>query len=116
MRFNLLFFFVFLGVLYLSLAQAGVTGSTLRTDVRFHSYSSLYEDCCLSFTKEIKPSVKKRVISYRRQEQDGGCNLPAIVFKLKSGRQFCARPGDKWVQDLLIQTEHKKTRNRHRKH
>ncbi|KAG7319765.1 hypothetical protein KOW79_016908 [Hemibagrus wyckioides] len=98
MRFNLLFFFVFLGVLYLSLAQG------------------LYEDCCLSFTKEIKPSVKKRVISYRRQEQDGGCNLPAIVFKLKSGRQFCARPGDKWVQDLLIQTEHKKTRNRHRKH
>lgn len=99
MRFNLLFFFVFLGVLYLSLAQgnchvsfygndirfnssshdfyrhckialmqlvyvyfiwaykflpefttalvhlintAGVTGSTLKTDVRFHSYSSVF--------------------------------------------------------------------------
>ncbi|KAK3513675.1 hypothetical protein QTP70_028790 [Hemibagrus guttatus] len=59
-----------------------------------------YEDCCLKYTKEIKSSVKKRVISYRRQEQDGGCNLPAIVFKLKSGRQFCAKPGEKWVQDL----------------
>ncbi|XP_060762162.1 C-C motif chemokine 25 [Neoarius graeffei] len=83
MRFSLLFFLVFLSVLYLSLAQG------------------LYEDCCLSYVKEVKVATKRRVVSYRRQEQDGGCNLSAVVFKLKRGQLFCARPGDKWVQDLV---------------
>ncbi|KAK2868439.1 hypothetical protein Q7C36_000310 [Tachysurus vachellii] len=94
MRFNVLFFLVLLGVLYISLAQG------------------LYEDCCLNYSKEIKSSIKKRVCGYRRQEQDGGCNLPAIVFKLKGGRQFCTRPGDKWVQELIKQTDKIQQKNK----
>ncbi|MCI4390819.1 hypothetical protein PGIGA_G00127280 [Pangasianodon gigas] len=87
MRFSLLFFLLLLSVLYLSLAQGS------------------YEDCCLSYVQGVKFPVKKRVVSYRRQEQDGGCNLRAIVFKLRRGRQFCARPEEKWVQDLMKQID-----------
>ncbi|MCJ8745075.1 hypothetical protein PDJAM_G00126190 [Pangasius djambal] len=83
MRFSLLFFLLLLSVLYVSLAQGS------------------YEDCCLTFVTGVKVAIKRRVASYRRQEQDGGCNLPAIVFKLKRGRLFCARPEEKWVQDLM---------------
>ncbi|KAM9439730.1 C-C motif chemokine 25 [Clarias gariepinus] len=90
MRFSLLFFLVFLSVLYFSLAQG------------------TYEDCCLKYAKKVEWAAKKRVVSYRIQRQDGGCNLPAIVFKLKRGKQFCARPGEKWVLDLMKEIDEKK--------
>ncbi|XP_017351899.1 C-C motif chemokine 25 [Ictalurus punctatus] len=104
MRFSVFFFLLFLSILYFSLAQGS------------------YEDCCLSYVKEFKTSTKRKVDHYRRQEQDGGCNLPAIVFQLRRGRLICARPGEKWVQDLINEVDKRRKqnssnrRNKHSKH
>ncbi|XP_017574005.1 C-C motif chemokine 25 [Pygocentrus nattereri] len=83
MRFYVFFFLVLLGFLYLSLGQGS------------------YEDCCLRHVNSVKKHTIKNVVSYRKQELDGGCNIAAIVFKTKRGRFFCANPKDKWVQKLL---------------
>ncbi|KAA0718542.1 C-C motif chemokine 7 [Triplophysa tibetana] len=87
MRFNILFIIVLLGLLYLTLAQ------------------SSYEDCCLKYIKTMKPHMRKRVTSYRKQQLDGGCNIPAIIFTMKHGRMFCVDPREKWVQDLMHRVE-----------
>ncbi|KAL2097102.1 hypothetical protein ACEWY4_006309 [Coilia grayii] len=60
-----------------------------------------YEDCCLKYVKGVRASMKKMVRSYRTQQLDGGCNIPAIVFSMKRGRMFCADPKKIWVRDLM---------------
>ncbi|KAI5618553.1 C-C motif chemokine 21-like, partial [Silurus asotus] len=66
----------------------------------YHSVGS-YEDCCLNYVGEVKVAIKRRVDSFRIQKQDGGCNLSAVVFKLRGGRLICARPEEQWVKDLI---------------
>ncbi|KAI7810330.1 putative C-C motif chemokine 21-like, partial [Triplophysa rosa] len=83
MRFNMLFIIVLLGLLHLTLAQGS------------------YEDCCLKYIKTMKPHMKHRVTSYRKQQLDGGCNIPAIIFTMKHGRMLCVDPREKWVHDLM---------------
>ncbi|XP_030630537.1 C-C motif chemokine 21 [Chanos chanos] len=97
MRFSLIIFVVLLAILSLTLAQVS------------------YEDCCLRYVSGVKKSTKKMVTSYRRQEMDGGCNIPAIVFKLKRGRQFCADPRQKWVVELMYKVNRKGDRTDKRK-
>ncbi|XP_042561511.1 C-C motif chemokine 21 [Clupea harengus] len=87
MRFYALLFLVILTCLYLTVAQGS------------------YEDCCLKYVKRVRPSVKGMVRSYRKQQLDGGCNIPAIVFSMKRGRVFCADPKQIWVRHLMKRTD-----------
>ncbi|KAK1157033.1 C-C motif chemokine 25-like [Acipenser oxyrinchus oxyrinchus] len=96
MKFRALFVFLLLACFCLSLAQGS------------------YENCCLSYVNSVKPSVKKAVRSYRTQETDGGCNIQAIVFKLRKGKVFCANPEISWVRTLMkkLDAKNKKVENR----
>uniref|UniRef100_A0A4W5LY62 Chemokine (C-C motif) ligand 25a n=1 Tax=Hucho hucho TaxID=62062 RepID=A0A4W5LY62_9TELE len=91
MRFSVQFFLL-LTCLYVTLAQGS------------------YEDCCLKYIRGVKKVAKRMVTSYRRQETDGGCNIPAIVFTMKRGRLFCADPREKWVNELMLKVESKKSK------
>uniref|UniRef100_A0A3B1ISC8 Chemokine (C-C motif) ligand 25b n=1 Tax=Astyanax mexicanus TaxID=7994 RepID=A0A3B1ISC8_ASTMX len=83
MKTHALFFLLLLACMYPSLAQG------------------TYENCCLKYANEVKANVKKRIVSYKVQQTDGGCNIAAVVFKLKKGRTFCGDPQQPWVKDLM---------------
>ncbi|XP_007498910.1 C-C motif chemokine 21 [Monodelphis domestica] len=58
-------------------------------------------DCCLKYSqKKIPASI---VRTYRRQELNQGCSIPAIIFSpwKKSQADLCADPTVQWVQDLV---------------
>ncbi|XP_010869835.1 C-C motif chemokine 25b isoform X1 [Esox lucius] len=83
MRFQALFFLLLLACMYLSLAQGS------------------FENCCLKHVAGLKKNMKRNVVSYRKQETDGGCNIKAIVFIMKKGKTACANPSEVWVQNLM---------------
>ncbi|KAJ8374677.1 hypothetical protein SKAU_G00052570 [Synaphobranchus kaupii] len=90
MRFSVVFFLLLLACFYLSLAQG------------------TYENCCLKYVGHVRQSTKKKVVSYRTQETDGGCNIPAIVFKMKRAKSFCADPKQTWVRRLIKRLDKRK--------
>ncbi|XP_023699910.2 C-C motif chemokine 25b [Paramormyrops kingsleyae] len=86
MKFSVLFCILLFTCLYLTLAQGS------------------YENCCLKYVKSIRKATRRHVVEYRRQETDGGCNLPAIVFKVNykgKWKQICADPNKDWVKSLI---------------
>ncbi|XP_067287184.1 C-C motif chemokine 25b [Pseudorasbora parva] len=83
MKFQILFFILLLACMYPSVAQGS------------------YENCCLKYVSGMKKSMKRNVVSYRVQQTDGGCNIPAVVLKLKTSRTVCADPHKPWVRQLM---------------
>ncbi|XP_034559482.1 C-C motif chemokine 20 [Notolabrus celidotus] len=83
MQFNTLFFLLIGSYLCLALAQVS------------------YDDCCLRYVKTLSSRTQRHAVKYRWQVPDGGCNLPAIIFTMKKGREFCTDPRERWVGDLM---------------
>ncbi|XP_071347132.1 C-C motif chemokine 20 [Trachinotus anak] len=70
-----------------------------------------YDDCCLKYIKKMGHNIQRHAVEYRRQETDGGCNIPAIIFTMKRGRVFCTDPREKWVKDLMRKIDRKASKN-----
>ncbi|XP_053491557.1 C-C motif chemokine 25b [Ictalurus furcatus] len=82
MKFYVLCFLLLLACMYPSLAQGS------------------YENCCLRYGNEPNRKVKRKVVRFRIQETDGGCNIPAVVFTFRK-KSLCADPKKAWVQELM---------------
>lgn len=95
MRFNTLFFLLILSGLCLALAQVS------------------YDDCCLKYVSSLTKGTQKHALQYREQKADGGCNIPAIIFKMRKGRMICANPKATWVIELMKRIDNKKPHNKH---
>ncbi|XP_059384728.1 C-C motif chemokine 21-like [Carassius carassius] len=92
MKFQILFFLLVLTCMYPSVAPS----------------PSNYENCCLKYAK-IKKDIWKNVVSYRKQEADGGCNIPAVVFIMKRMKRIiCVDPYLPWVEQMIQKIDKKK--------
>ncbi|XP_067331620.1 C-C motif chemokine 4 isoform X1 [Channa argus] len=90
MRFNTLFFLLCLSCLSLVLAQVS------------------YDDCCLKYVRKMSHGARKHAVSYKHQETDGGCNIPAVIFTMRKGRKYCTDPKDTWVIELMMKIDERK--------
>ncbi|TNN88359.1 C-C motif chemokine 21 [Liparis tanakae] len=91
MQSNSMFFLLVLSGLCVALAQ------------------TTYEDCCFKYVKnEMKQRTQRHAVKYREQVVDGGCNIPAIVFTMRRGRELCTDPKEKWVKDLMKKIDKKR--------
>ncbi|XP_077471709.1 C-C motif chemokine 20 [Stigmatopora argus] len=77
-----------------------------------------YDDCCLTYVKELGKRIQDRAVKYRIQETDGGCNIRAVIFTMRRGRVYCSDPKDLWVKELMASIDKKaikRTKNAPRK-
>ncbi|XP_059393210.1 C-C motif chemokine 25b [Carassius carassius] len=82
MKFQILFFLLLLACVHPSVAQGS------------------YENCCLQYA-HVRRNLNKYILSFRVQKTDGGCNIPAVVLKLKNFREICVDPRIKWVNQMI---------------
>ncbi|XP_077415222.1 C-C motif chemokine 20 [Vanacampus margaritifer] len=66
-----------------------------------------YDDCCLTYVKELNKRTRERAVKYRIQETDGGCNIRAVIFTMRKGRAYCCDPQEAWVQGLMSSIDKK---------
>nr|XP_061795021.1 C-C motif chemokine 25-like [Nerophis lumbriciformis] len=66
-----------------------------------------YDDCCLTYVKELSKRLQERAVKYRIQETDGGCNIRAVIFTMRKGRVYCSDPQDLWVKELMVSIDEK---------
>ncbi|KAL8198691.1 UNVERIFIED_CONTAM: hypothetical protein K2H54_020907 [Gekko kuhli] len=57
--------------------------------------------CCFGYTSKRIPLGL--LAKYYRTS--GKCSTPAIVFITKKGREICANPAERWVQDHVSHLE-----------
>ncbi|KAM8728476.1 C-C motif chemokine 4 [Acanthopagrus schlegelii] len=93
MGFNTLFFLLITSCVCLALAQVA------------------YDDCCLKYVTKMGHGAKKHAVDYREQVTDGGCNIPATIFKMRRGREVCTNPRELWVIELKERIDIKKARS-----
>ncbi|XP_030640396.1 C-C motif chemokine 25b [Chanos chanos] len=96
MKFQALILILLLACMYPTLAQGS------------------YENCCLKYIAGLKKNLKRRIDSYRRQETDGGCNIPAVVFSLRlrdnKVKSVCADPKRDWVKKLTTDIDRRQAK------
>ncbi|XP_015264627.1 PREDICTED: C-C motif chemokine 4 homolog [Gekko japonicus] len=72
---------------------AHVTGPPESTDPPTH--------CCFRYSS--KPIPLRLLVDYYRTSER--CSSPAIVFITRKGREICANPAQRWVQDYISRLE-----------
>ncbi|KTF78788.1 hypothetical protein cypCar_00012283, partial [Cyprinus carpio] len=90
MKFQVLFLLLLLACMYPSVAQG------------------TYENCCLKYAS-VKKGIRNHIMSFRVQENDGGCNIPAVVLKLKNSKEICIDPRLAWVKQMILKKSEKNT-------
>ncbi|XP_059846791.1 C-C motif chemokine 5 [Hypanus sabinus] len=75
-----------------------------------------FEDCCLKYTKVKNPRrVQKLIVNHRVQRTGGGCNLAAVILRLRNV-SICVNPKEKWVRNYINLTEKKLVKRRCKHH
>ncbi|CAI5795150.1 C-C motif chemokine 4-like [Lacerta agilis] len=53
--------------------------------------------CCFTYTAKKIP--RNYIADY--YETNSRCSQPGVVFTTKKGREICANPAEKWVQEYM---------------
>ncbi|XP_035246045.1 C-C motif chemokine 19-like [Anguilla anguilla] len=65
-------------------------------------------DCCLKVSHAKIPTHIVR--GYQRQVGGNGCDISAVVFFTRKGRNLCAPPGRPWVETLTAHLDKERKR------
>ncbi|CAH6785786.1 eotaxin [Phodopus roborovskii] len=64
---------------------------------------SISASCCFVMTNK---KIPKPLLKSYKKITNSRCTLKAIVFKTKLGKDICADPKQKWVQDAIKHLDH----------
>ncbi|XP_066565068.1 C-C motif chemokine 20 [Amia ocellicauda] len=72
--------------------------------------SARTDGCCTQYISSIDNIKVKLIREYKKQDLNGVCNIDAIVFIMKRGRQICANPKAKKVKEIVKHLNKRKDR------